>query len=272
MLSIRTNLASIDISGSMKRNQKGLARSLERVSSGRRVNRAADDAAGLATAVNLETQIKSTRIAMRSANDGISVIQTAEGEVGSAIDNLQRLRELAVQAASETITSTERGYIIDEYDTVKVSLKEKSKASEYNGIKLLDSSVPTISVQVGAGNGTNNRIDIDMASLKTAYITIASSDVATETNARSALDVLDTAVQQLSSDRSKLGAAHNRLLSSISFSESYANALSSSMSAIIDTDYATESSNLAKQQLMQSATSAALMQAKNINRNVVSLI
>jgi flagellin len=250
MLSIRTNLASIDIAASMKRNQNGLANSLERVSTGRRVNRAADDAAGLATAVNLETQIKSTRMAMRNANDGISIIQTAEGEVGSAIDNLQRLRELAVQSASETITSTERGYIVDEYNTVKFSLKDQSRASEYNGIKLLDNSPTSLSVQVGAGNGTNNRIDIDMASLKDAYIAMAATDVSTGTNARSALDLLDNAVQLLNSDRSKLGAAHNRLLSSISFSESYANALSSSMSSIIDTDYATETSNLAKHQLM----------------------
>ena len=103
MLSIRTNLASIDIAGSMKRNQKGLARSLERVSTGHRVNRAADDAAGLATAVNLETQVKSTRMAMRNANDGISMVQTAEGALSETGDILSRMRELAVESASEEI-------------------------------------------------------------------------------------------------------------------------------------------------------------------------
>ena len=272
ILSIRTNLASLQIAGSMKRNQRGLAQSLERVSSGRRINRAADDAAGLATATNLETRIESTRMAMRSANDGISIIQTAEGEVGTAIDNIQRMRELAIQAASGTITNTERGYIADEYDKLTDSLKLSSKNSQFNGIQLVDGSVPTLSVQVGAGNGTNNRIDIDMASIRDAYNTLLRSGVSTETDARAALKSIDIAVQQLNSDRSKLGAAHNRLLSSVSFSESYTAALSSSMSAIIDTDYASESSHLAKQQVMQSAAAAALAQAKNLNRSIISLI
>jgi flagellin len=272
MLSLRTNLASIQISGSLKRNSKGLASSLEKVASGHRINQAADDAAGLATAVNLETQISSTRMAMRNANDGISIIQTAEGEVGSTIDVLQRMRELAIQAASGTVTSVERGYIATEFDQLKGSVKDKSKASEYNGILLLDGSSPTLSVQVGAGNGTNNRVDIEMADLRAVYFAMLSTSVTTDTGAQSALTDLDSAMQLLNSDRSKLGAVHNRLLSALDFSESYATALSSSMSAIIDTDFATETANLAKQQLLQAVSTSTLVQAKNINRDIIGLI
>ena len=272
MLSLRTNLASLQVSGSLRRNSKGLASSLEKVSSGQRINRAADDAAGLATAVNLETQISSTRMAMRNANDGISLIQTAEGEVGGAIDMLQRMRELAIQAASGTVTSVERGFIATEYDQLKDTIKLRSKAAEFNGIALVDGGAPTLSVQVGAGGGSNNRIDIDMASLRDAYLAMFSTSVATDTGAQSALTDLDSAVQLLNSDRSKLGAVHNRLLSAIDFSEAYTAALSSSMSAIIDTDFATESANLAKQQLLQAANVSTLVQAKNISRDIIGLI
>ena len=272
MLSLRTDLASINILASMQRNQQGLANSLERVSSGRRVNRAADDAAGLATAVNLETRISSTRMAMRNTNDGISIIQTAEGELGTAIDSLQRMRELAVQSASGTITDTERGYMNDEFVKLRFSLKDASLSSSFNGISLLDGSPATISVQAGAGDGANNRIDIDMANAAAAYGAVTSSVVSSESNALDAIDDVDAAVQLLNSDRSKLGAAHNRLLSSLSFSERYTNALTASMSDIIDTDFAIETSNLTKQQLMQSAGSAALLQAREITRAVVDLI
>ena len=272
MISLHSMSAALDIRRAMSGSQKSLTSSLEKVSSGKRVNRAADDAAGLGVANTLESQSKGMRMAMRNANDGISIIQTAESAVGSAVDLLQRMRELAVQSASETLASDSRSLAQDEYQQLKNQVKSIAGATEFNGILLTNNSTPTISVQVGANNTADDRIDVQMANLIATLGTIGATNVSSVANANTSIDSLDTAVTALNSDRSVLGAAHNRLLSALGANEANATALTAAESQIMDTDYASETSSLAKSQILQSAGIASMSQARNIHRSVIALL
>jgi flagellin len=236
------------------------------------VNRAADDAAGLGVATTLKSQSKGMRMAMRNANDGISIIQTAESAVGSAVDLLQRMRELAVQSASETLSADSRNFAHEEYQELKNQVKTVAIVTEFNGISLTDNSNPTISVQVGANNTADDRIDVQMSNMNLTLSIIGASRVDSVANANISLKSLDKAVITLNSDRSVLGAAHNRLLSALGANEATATALTAAESQIMDTDYASETSSLAKSQILQSAGIASMSQARNIHRSVIALL
>jgi len=272
MISLHSMSAALDIRRAMSGSQKNLTSSLEKVSTGRRVNRAADDAAGLGVATTLETQSEGMRAAMRNANDGISIIQTAESAVGSAVELLQRMRELAVQSASETLSSDSRTFAHDEYQQLKNEVKSIAVGTEFNGIMLTDNSTPTISVQVGANNSTDDRIDVQMSDMTLTLSIIGASSVNSVADAKTSLKSIDKAVIELNSDRSVLGAAHNRLLSALGANEAGATALTAAESQIVDTDYATETSSLAKSQILQSAGIASMSQARNIHRSVIALL
>lgn len=273
-MSVRTNIASMMAAGKLSRNQKSLAGSLEKVSSGLRINRAAEDAAGLGVATTLETAVISTQQAMRNTNDGISIIQTTESATEEVTDMLARMRELAIQSSSETLADDERSYIQDEFVQLRQEIARISAITEFNGISLVDGSTSTISVQVGINNNTQSRIAIGLVDLTTGTsgLNIGTVSLASVTGARAALNVLDTALSSVNSARSTLGAAQNRLDSSLNNSQYYVEALASAQAQIMDTDFATESSNLTALQIMQQASVAALAQAKNINQSVVSLL
>ena len=161
-MTVRTNVASLMAQGSLGRTNKNLANSLARVSSGMRINKAADDAAGLGVATNLETSVSSTRVAMRNTNDGISIIQTAESASNEVTDILQRMRELAVQSASETLDDDERSYIQDEFLELSEEVERISAVTEFNGVALTNNTSTQIDVQVGIQNATTSRISIDL--------------------------------------------------------------------------------------------------------------
>ena len=273
-MSVRTNIASMMAAGKLSRNQKSLAGSLEKVSSGLRINRAAEDAAGLGVATTLETAVISTQQAMRNTNDGISIIQTTESATEEVTDMLARMRELAIQSSSETLADDERSYIQDEFVQLRQEIARISAITEFNGISLVDGSTSTISVQVGINNNTQSRIAIGLVDLTTGTsgLNIGTVSLASVTGAQAAINVLDTALSSVNSARSTLGAAQNRLDSSLNNSQYYVEALASAQAQIMDTDYATESSNLTALQIMQQASVAALAQAKNINQSVVSLL
>jgi len=271
-MTIRTNISAMMAAGKLGRTQKALGESLGRISSGMRINSAADDAAGLGVATSLETDVISTAQAMRNANDGISLIQTAESATDEVTNMLQRMRELAVQSASGTLASDERSYIQDEFLQLRSEISRISNVTEFNGLSLTDGSNPTVDVQVGINGDSNSRIAISLVSLATTALGIDAVDLSTALGAQNALAVLDTALGSVNSARSDLGAVQNRLESALNNASVYREALSAAESQIRDTDFATETSNLTKLQIMQQAGVASLAQAKNINQSVISLL
>jgi len=259
--------------GNLAQTNKALSTTLGRISSGLRVNSAADDAAGLGVATNLETDAKSTTQAMRNANDGISIIQTAESASNEVVDILQRMRELAVQSSSETLDDDERSYISDEFDELSDEIARIANVTEFNGIELSDGTTTQIDVQVGIQNNTSSRITLDVGELTTTALGLtASVSLSTVTDAQEAIDSIDAALDTVNGYRSDLGAVQNRLDSAINNSQAYLEALSSAQSSIIDADFATETSEMTKMQIMQQAGVAALAQAKNMNQSVISLL
>ena len=273
-MTVRTNVAAIQASGSLAKTQKALGRSLERISSGLRINRAADDAAGLGVATNLETGTISQKQGMRNANDGISIIQTAESATNEVTDILQRMRELAIQSASETLDDDERSYIQDEFIELSEEVERISASTEFNGIALTNNSSTQIDVQVGIQNASTSRISLDLGDLRATSLGVSSTQMslASVTSAQEALDAIDTAIDSVNSYRSELGAVQNRLDSAINNAQVFVEALTAAESRIRDTDFATETSELTKLQILQQSGVAALAQAKNINQSVISLL
>ena len=272
-LTVRTNIATLQASGNLSRTQQALGGSLERISSGLRINRAADDAAGLGVATALETAVISAWQGVRNANDGISIVQTAESASNEVTDILQRMRELAVQSASETLDDQERSYIEDEFDELRDEVARIATNTEFNGVQLADGTSTLINVQVGIENNTSSRVGLDLGDLTTTGLGLAATvTLASVTGAQAAIDTLDAALDSINSYRSQLGAVQNRIESAINNAWSYAEALSAAESRIRDADYALETSEMTKQQIMQQDGVAALAQAKNMNQAVVSLL
>ena len=277
-LTVNTNISALRAGRQLGNAQSALSTSLERISSGKRINRAADDAAGLAVATNLKTEAMSIRQGMRNANDGISIIQVAEGAFNEAVDLFQRMRELAIQSMSETLHDDERAYVQDEYLELTKEAKRIGESTEFNGINLTDGTTTTISVQVGAQNDPSSRIDISLgggmvgSGSLVAFVTSGFTSVASTATAGNALGWHDMALDQLNGWRSDLGATQNRLDSAISSGSVYAENLDAARSQIEDADYATETANMTKNQIMQQASLAALVQAKNLSQSVLSLI
>ncbi len=271
-LTVRTNLSAMSAYNTLSRTQNSLTGTLGRISSGLRVNSAADDAAGLGVATKLNSQATSMEQAMRNANDGISIIQTAEGATNEVTNILNRMRELAVQSSSETLADSERAYINEEFDQLNQELDRIASVTEFNGVQLADGSTTTIAAQVGINNATTSRISISLGDLRATVLGVGTLDLSTSTGAQSALDSIDSALDVVSSQRASLGAVQNRLDSSLSNSANYLESLRAAESQIMDADFAKESTEMTKLQIMQQAGVAALAQAKGINDAVLSLL
>jgi flagellin len=273
-LTVNTNMASVDAINQLSSSTRKLSGSFERVASGLRINKAADDAAGLGVAENLSAASQSARQAMRNTNDGISLIQTAEGATGEVANILKRMRELAVQSSSDTLDVGERQYIEDEYTAMVGEVERISQVTEFNGVALTNGNSPAINVQVGINNTGNDRIAITMGDLRATVLGIDTGSVslATVTGARSAIAIFDTALDSVNSVRSGFGAAQNRLESSMRNMEVYVENISAAESRIRDADYAYETAEMAKHQILQQAGISVLAQAKSINQGVLSLI
>ena len=271
-LTVNTNLASIRAANSLNATQGKLSHSLARVSSGLRVTKAADDAAGSAVAHNLNTVARSGRQASRNANDGISVIQTAESATREVLNILDRLRELAVQSSSDTLDDDERAYIQAESNQLTDEIERIAQSSEFNGISLNNGDLTTMTVQVGVDGTSTSQIDITLGDLTESSLGVQALILSTSTGARSAIGTVDIAIDAVNSVRAGYGAVQNRLDSSIRNMATYVESLSAASSQIMDTDYAHETAEMTKYQVMQQAGVAALSQAKTINQSVVSLL
>ncbi len=273
-LTVNTNLASMGALNNLNRTHRGLTDVFTRISSGRRINKAGDDAAGLAVAENLNSAYRSGRVAMRNINDGISVLQTAEGATNEVVNLVKRMRELSVQSASETLDDTERAYIQQEYVEIAAEIDRIAQSTEFNGVALADGSLTQIAVQVGINNTSNDQINLNMGDMRTTIIAVdtVSINLATSTAAQSAIADFDAALDSLSSYRSGYGAVQNRLESSMRNMETYTESLASAESQIRDADFAYETSQMAKYQILQQAGVSILAQANQINQGAIQLL
>ena len=273
-MTVNTNTASTNASMQLNKTNRALSGSFARLSSGLRISKAADDAAGLAVAENLDTAAGSARQAMRNVNDGVSVISTAEGATSEVGNILKRMRELAVQSSSETLDDDERAYIQDEFGELTAEVDRISEVTEFNGVALTEGTNTALDVQVGINGTANDRITIELGDLRATVLGVdtASVDLSTATDAQSAIATLDTAIDTVSGYRSKYGAVENRLGSAMNNLETFTTNVESAESQIRDADFAYETAEMSKNQIMQQAGVSILAQAKGINQGALSLL
>ncbi len=263
-LRIATNVASMVASHRVATNAAAQQSTLERLSSGNRINKAADDAAGLAIADKMKAQIRSIRQDIRNANDGISMVQTAEGGMNELGNILTRFRELAIQASSDTVGNDDRLFIDKEVQQMKQEVGRITSATEFNGRKLLNGQGGVMDIQVGTNNHPEeDRIVMDLthSNVSLEALGLTNFNVSDKETARSNLDVVDSASRTLAQSRADIGALQNRLQSTISNMNSYDENISASRSRIADADIAQEAAELAKNNILTTASVSVLSQA-----------
>jgi len=272
---ITTNVASLNAQKVMSSNSREMQKSMAQLSTGSRITKAGDDAAGLAISENLKGQIRSYGQAARNANDGISMIQTAEQSMGEVSNIVTRLRELGVQAASDTIGDKERGFINKEVDALKSEIQRVAQSASFGSRKLLDGSGGVYDIHIGTGsNEKTDWISYDSANTDVTLGTLGISDLdfSSKEGARSGLSSLDQAQSALSGSRANLGALQNRLSSSSDVIGTMTENLSAANSRIRDTDVAASSSELARNNVLMQGTVATLAQANQLPQMALKLI
>ena len=289
---INTNLASLNAQRNLNTSQASLSTTMQRLSSGLRVNSAKDDAAGLAIAERMNAQVRGMNVAMRNANDGISMAQTAEGALSKVGDNLQRMRELAVQAANDTNGATDRDSLNKEYQQLAQEIARVVTSTQFNNRPLLSSSAATV-FQVGANTGADNQITIPAVDMKAAppaglgvtagaagapdtltgaLGTLASAGAGTATEAKQSMTEIDAALDLVNNTRAVYGAAQNRFEAVISNLQIASENTSAARSRIMDADFAAETANLSRTQILQQAGTAMVAQANQMPQAVLKLI
>lgn len=274
-LRIATNIASQNVQKNLKEVSNAGNAQLEKLSSGKRITKASDDAAGLAIATNLEAQTKGLRQASRNANDGVSLVQTAEGGLNETSNILTRLRELTIQAASDTVGETERGFLDKEYQQLSKEIDRISESTVFNGTQLLNGKGKgTMDFQVGAFAGEQNKITFDSgeSDASSANIGIAGSGITNKDDALSSISSIDQAIEKVSGQRANLGSIQSRLQSTIKNLEVQTINQDSARSVIQDVDVAEASAALASNQVVKNAAVSTLAQANQIPNSALRLI
>ena len=277
---INTNVPSLNTQQSLYKNQISQQNAMERLASGMRVNSAKDDAAGLAVANNMTKQIRGMNVGIRNANDAISMVQNTESGLGSITDMLQRMRELAVQAQNTAaVTDSDKKKMNDEFKQLQTEIKRQVDDTTYNEKSILKGGMSHAVFQVGWFNSTTAQISVHVQSLTTASgiasvygqaLSIGSAQ--TSANIKTMISTIDTALKTLDSDRSVLGAAQNRFLSTINNLQSSVTNMSSARSRIMDADFASETANLSRSQILSQSATAMLAQANQAPQGVLSLL
>jgi flagellin len=276
-LAINTNVGSLTAQRNLQKIGRGLHQSISRLSSGTRINSAADNAAGMAVSENMRAQLKGFQQAMKNANDGVAVLQTAESGYQSISDLLIRMRELAVQSANDSVSDTERNYLNTEFTDLVSEIDRISNVVEYNGIQLLDGTAGsagdgTMTFQVGTRDSANDRITIKLNTQSSTKLAVNDDVISNQIDAQSAITAIDSALEFLSTDRAQIGSTINTLNVAVdglgSSIENYGNALSQ----IKDTDMAEESSAFSKNNVLQQAGVAMLSQANQTPNLVMRLL
>jgi flagellin len=272
---VNTNVASIAAQRSLSVNNRESEKTLSQLASGSRIVKAGDDAAGLAISEKLKANIRSTQQANRNANDGVSMIQVAEGGLNEVQNILTRLRELSVQSASDTVGAEERGFSDMEYQNLKQEIQRISEVTEFNGKSLLDGQGEALEFQIGLNNNEfQDRIKYDRHHNDTTLegLALGGIDVMTKEGAQGALEQLDSAIGTVSEHRSNLGAIQNRLTSTSNNLEISAENLSAANSRIRDVDYAQATAQNAKNNILNAAGTSVLAQANAQGQNALRLI
>ena len=271
---INTNISAIRAANASTAAAKMLGTAMERLSTGKRLNSAKDDAAGLAIATSMTAQVKGMNQAIRNSNDGIALAQTAEGSLSEVTNMLQRVRELAVQSSSGTYqNATDRAYMQTEVDQLTSQINQVITNTKFDGVVLFNASTATVTVQAGAN--TTDTVALTMADLTTLAASggaASSYNVSTATAANTLLGTLDTELNSISSSRATLGAGQNRLESVVSSLTNNATNLADACSRIEDADYSAETTALAKAQILSQASTAMIAQANQSQQNVLSLL
>ncbi len=272
---INTNMMSLNSQRALNGSQLSMQTSVERLSSGLRINRAKDDAAGLAISERMTSQIRGLNQAIRNANDGISLAQTAEGAMQEMVDALQRMRELAVQAANDTVNTTDRASLNDEFRAMADEITRITDVTEFNEVKVLGTAT-TLDFQVGFRNTADDRISITTSDLPThaavSPVLAAANTVTSKANAQAALGLVDTALNRVNELRADFGAIQNRLESTVRNASNIVENQSAARSRIKDADFAAETANLTRTQILQQAGTAMLAQANAIPQTVLQLL
>ncbi len=272
---ISTNIASVNAQRNLGDSQMKIGDSMAKLASGSRINKAADDAAGLAISENLKSQVRSTRMASRNAQDGVSMVQTAEGGLNELSSIITRLRELGIQAASDTVGDTERGFLDKEVQQLKSEMQRIAQVTKWGDVGLLDGSTPTFDFQVGINNsdfadrisynGSENTATIDALGL-------SSVDYTSKEGAQGALEQLDTAQTSVNGMRANLGALQNRLTSTITNLGVAEENLSAANSRIRDTDVANATAEMTRNSILLQSATSTLAQANQKDQLALKLI
>lgn len=274
-LRINTNVASLNAQRNLRGTRLGMQQSLEKLSSGQRINRAGDDAAGLAISENLKAQIRGLGQAERNAEDGISLVQIAEGALGEVSNILIRLRELSVQAASDTIGATERKFLNVEFEQLTSEVDRIANSTEFNRVPLLNGTGAVFDIQIGTRNDPiSDRLTFDASSadVNVAALGLNLASVADKISAQNSLSSIDQAIISVSGIRADFGALQNRLQSTVNNIATSVENLSAANSRVRDTDVAAETANLTKQNILMTAGTSVLAQANTSTNSALSLI
>ncbi len=267
-IGVQTNVASLNAQNNIRVTSRNLGQSIERLSSGLRINSAADDAAGVAVAAGLNSTIRGFKQAQRNANDGIAMLQTAEGSYQTISDILTRMRELAVQSSNDSLGSNERLFVDTEYQALTAEIDRVATVTEYNGIKLLDGDpaaggAALLTFQIGTRNTLSDQaaVSLDPQDVATLFAGAGAGDVLELANAQTAIEEIDNAMVVLSTARASLGANINQLTSAVDNLGNTVENLSAAKSQIQDADVTHESSAFTKNQVLMQAGVAMLAQA-----------
>jgi flagellin len=275
---INTNVSALNAQAALAKNSRTMSTAMEQLSTGSRINSAKDDAAGMAIGTNMTSQIRGLNQAVRNLNDGVNLLQTAEGALGETTNMLQRMRELAVQSASGTYSTTQRSYLATEFLALGSQIENIASQTTWNGYTVLTgttggTTAGTFSFQSGQTSGQTIDVAIGAMTLSALGITATSTaGVSTAASASAAIASIDSAINTVNSQRATIGAAVNRMTYAADNITNISANVSASRSTIMDTDYATASTNLSKAQIIQQASTAMLAQANQQPQTVLALL
>lgn len=274
-ISLRTNVASLQANASLNTTNHRLVNNMTRLSSGLRINRAGDDAAGLAISEKFSADIRSLAQLKRNANDGISLIQTTEGALSEVSQILMRMRELAIQGATDTVADAQKAFLQEEFNELKSEIRRIGSTADFNGITLLSgayASTNAITFQVGLTGDSNQQISVSLATMTPTAIGVNAISVTTSDLARASLSVIDGALATLSAQRAVMGAAQNRLQVAINNMSTQFTNLNAANSRIRDVDVAEETADMSRNQILMQSGVAVLAQANTIPQLAVRLL
>jgi len=272
---INTNVESVFAQKHLARTQRSLRSTMEHLSSGLRLTRAADDAAGMGVSQKMRAHITSLKMAQRNANDGISLVQTAEGALSETGDILARMRELAVESSSEVLQATERAYLQTEFTALQEEIERIADSTQFNGLSLADGTTTSVAVQVGIFNvAAEDRISVVLQDSQTATLGVNTTaiDLGSATDSQLAITAIDTAIDSVNNSRSTYGSVQNRLTSALRNLENYTENLVETESRIRDVDFAQATADMSRHQIFSQAGISVLSQANSNPQNALSLL